>query len=184
MLFDKINRNISALLMSILIDTFALCGRKGRFVYASFMPLRPLYLIINYLCGKITESMKRPFSAPFVAGLFLMLFLLACKRDAGLNQELLLGRWEIQDATRDGKRAPSVDDLYFVFFEDGTMQTNIAGSAETASYKTEENMILQRESRWELDYIIEEISDSSMVLSTELRNAHFLFLLKKAAAEE
>ena len=97
---------------------------------------------------------------------------------------MLLGSWEIANATRDGRRAPSVEGLYFTFFEDGTLQTNIASSAETATYKVDGTIIQQRESRFEIDYVIEELSDSSLVLTTELRNAAFRFFLKKVETIE
>lgn len=129
--------------------------------------------------------MKRPDYFHLIACIFAMVSLFACKNEEQADKrQLLLGRWEIENATRDGSRAPSVEGLYFIFYEDGALQTNIAGSAETASYNIDGPVIQQRESRFEIDYAIEELNDSSLVLTTELRNAQFRFSLKKKAAEE
>ena len=135
--------------------------------------------------GKLPQSliMKRPTTIQ-ITSLLIGLFLFACGNEEKFSQNALLGNWELVNATRDGRRAPSVEGAYFNFLEDGTLQTNIASSPETATYKVEGMVIQQRESRFEIDYTIEELTDTSLVLITELRNAQFRFFLKRAATEE
>ena len=128
--------------------------------------------------------MKRPYTFQVAISILFALSISACGNNEQFSQNTLLGSWEVANATRDGRRAPSVEGLYFTFFEDGTLQTNIASSAETAMYKIDGMIIQQRESRFEIDYTIEELSDSSLVLTTELRNAFFRFFLRKAEIEE
>jgi hypothetical protein len=161
--------------MSVLIDTFV----------STKMILFIVKLDQKSLLGKLPQSLKMKRPTTFqIAGLFMTLFLFACGNEEKFDQNALLGHWELVTATRDGRRAPSVEGAYFNFLEDGALQTNIASSPETATYKVEGMVIQQRESRFEIDYTIEELTDTSLVLTTELRNAQFRFFLKKAAMEE
>ena len=128
--------------------------------------------------------MKRPNFIQVTIGILIVLFIFSCKNNEKLRQNALLGNWQIANATRDGRRAPSVEGLYFNFFEDGTLQTNIASSPETATYQVDGDIIQQRESRLEIDYTIEELNDSSLVLTTELRSSFFRFFLERVEEEE
>ena len=128
--------------------------------------------------------MKRPNFIQVTIGILIVLFIFSCKNNEKLRQNALLGNWQIANATRDGRRAPSVEGLYFNFFEDGTLQTNIASSPETATYQVDGDIIQQRESRFEIDYTIEELNDSSLVLTTELRSSFFRFFLERVEEEE
>lgn len=161
--------------MSILIDTFV----------NTMMNLAVVKSDKGTPLGKLPQLliMNRPTTFQ-IASLLIALFLFACGNEEKVSQNTLLGKWEIANATRDGRRAPSVEGLYFNFMEDGTLQTNIASSAETATYKVEGMVIQQRESRFEIDYTIEELTDTSLILTTELRNAQFRFFLKRATTEE
>ena len=118
----------------------------------------------------------------FFLSLMAFTIFLGCKKDAKTNEDILWGRWEIVDASRNGSRTETLDELYFVFGEDGSLETNIAGSPEMATYSVKENLIQQRESRLEADYLIEQITDSTLMLATELRTFRFRLLLKKVDA--
>ncbi|MEN0005229.1 MAG: hypothetical protein AAF798_13840 [Bacteroidota bacterium] len=114
------------------------------------------------------------------------IFLLTtCKKDVEDNSaELLVGRWEIQEASRNGRSTASLDNLYFEFYEDGSMRTNLSGATETAKYALEPPTIRQMESKMDADYTIQEITDSTLFMSTELRGYAFRFLLKKIIPEQ
>lgn len=96
----------------------------------------------------------------------------------------LLGRWEIKEATRNGRSTESLDELFFEFFADGNMTTNLGGFQESATYEIEDNVIMQRESQFDVDYTIKGISDTSLQLSTQLRDYYFKFNLLKAIPED
>ena len=100
------------------------------------------------------------------------------------RREYLLGRWEIQEARRNGQATESLEELYFEFFQDGKMTTNLLGVPETASYDLEENELRQRDSQMDIDYQIEELTDSLLVLTTNLRDYDFRFRLHKRIQEE
>lgn len=112
--------------------------------------------------------------------LLLLLFpaVFACRQEANLKtEELILGRWEIQEAFRNGRPTESLAELYFEFLPDGEMSTNLTGAPENARYQIEGNTLRQTESQLPADYLIEELSDSVLVLTTQLRGFDFRFRL-------
>ncbi len=118
----------------------------------------------------------------------IVLALSACGSEPENQQELLLGRWELAQATRNGNPTESLSELYFVFNEDGSMNTNlpVPGMAAQNQYKLDGRTLYQynEESPDELSYYIEEFGDSTLVLSTEIRNVRFSFTLRKQTASE
>jgi hypothetical protein len=94
--------------------------------------------------------------------------------------QLLVGRWELEQALRNGSPTESLTDLYFEFTSDGKLMTNIAGLPEEGTYELKKEQLLQRNTQIDADYTIEEIADSNLVLSTDLRGYAFRFLFKKA----
>ena len=109
----------------------------------------------------------------------------ACQGDqAARTEELLLGRWEIQEATRNGRPTESLEELYFEFFQDGQMSTNLFGAPESSQYQIDGDLIQQRESRMETDYTIQEITDSTLTLATRMRDFDFQFRLRRSIQEE
>lgn len=101
-----------------------------------------------------------------------------------IEKNNLLGRWEIQEARRNGRPTESLDNLYFEFFEDGKMVTNLSGSQESAVYEVNEDIIAQRESQFDVDYQIRNLTDSTLELAAQIRDFNFSFSLSKAILEE
>jgi len=111
------------------------------------------------------------------------IFMVGCKPEKQDDYaEKILGRWEIREGLRNGEATESLSGLFFEFQAGGAMRTNLSGAEETAAYELKENQILQRQSQIEADYTIEEITDSTLTLSTKLRSYNFRFMLGKAAA--
>lgn len=109
----------------------------------------------------------------------------SCSKDsdeADQLQEQLIGKWEVIEAYRNGNLAESLDDLFFEFYGDGHMRTNISGTTQKAEYHIEGEIIQQKagEDGLELEYAINGISDSTLSLSTDLRRYQFKFELGKA----
>ena len=100
------------------------------------------------------------------------------------KEELILGRWEIQQAYRNGKTTESLEQLYFEFYKDGKMNTNLLGATETASYEMENGTLLQRDSQMDINYNIQELNDSILVMTTQLRSFDFQFRLRRSIQEE
>ena len=116
--------------------------------------------------------------------LLVLLTQLACTSDENTNADQLLGRWEIYEATRNGRPTESLAELFFEFAPEGKMRTNITGAATDASYQLSKNQILQRDSDIDIDYNIEQMQDSTLIISTELRGYAFRFILNKVVQEE
>lgn len=129
--------------------------------------------------------MNRSFSTRTLFVAIGLIALAACQDTQETSrQEYLLGRWELQQAFRNGQVTESLQELYFEFFQDGKMSTNILGASETATYELQENELRQRDSQMDIDYQIEELSDSLLVLTTNLRSYDFRFRLHKRIQEE
>ena len=117
--------------------------------------------------------------------LFSIALLASCQsRQENDNQDIILGKWEIRQAYRNGRLTESLDELYFEFFQDGKMNTNILGMPESSIYAIKGNQLQQREGQLDIDYTIEELSDSLLVLSTELRGYNFRLSLKRTIRED
>lgn len=112
------------------------------------------------------------------------LFLLGCKGESVDNTDQLIGRWDIREAKRNGQATESLDQLYFEFFQDGNMKTNILGADEEATYELDNNTIRQRESQMPIDYTIETISDTSLIMNATINRFNFRFQLGKTVEEE
>lgn len=96
----------------------------------------------------------------------------------------IVGRWELTNATRNGRPTESLTDLYFEFFMDGKMMTNIGGATESASYTLDDNEIRQTDSQFDVTYEIQDLQDSILIMATELRGYSFRFRLAKTVQEE
>jgi len=115
---------------------------------------------------------------------FSIFFLFGCEGESVDNSDLLIGRWDIREAKRNGQATESLDQLYFEFFQDGNMKTNILGADEDATYELKDNTIRQRESQMPIDYTVETISDTSLIMSATINRFNFRFQLGKTVEEE
>jgi hypothetical protein len=110
-----------------------------------------------------------------ISGLF------ACTNDTPVS---IVGKWELVEGFRSGKKTESLADTYFKFSPNGEMETNLGGSTETVNYQLEGRTISQDSERFPVAYSIDEIADSTLVLSMEMKNIPFKFVLRKVAVEE
>lgn len=110
---------------------------------------------------------------------FSTLLFTACTDDGAANAKLqqLAQRWEIREASRNGRITESLDQLYFDFTADGTLKTNLSGATETGTYEMNDDQILQRGTQIEADYNVVNLSDTLLVLTTKIRNSSFKFEL-------
>jgi hypothetical protein len=124
--------------------------------------------------------------------MLLLLGLTACQNDApgegesDTDQTLLLlqGRWELLDATRNGKPTESLDGAFFEFMSEGKLASNLGGSREEMQYELRGNTILQRGGRMEAEYQIETLADTLLVLDLVLNNTPFKLRLGREVLAE
>jgi hypothetical protein len=119
----------------------------------------------------------------FTALFFAVLAFTSCNTEPSNNAELILGKWELQGATRNGNETGSLEGLFFDFSEGGTLSTNLPVSPGESPYEVKGSTITQSAGDQAIEYKIEEVSDSSMTLSTNLRNTSFQFMLKRASEQ-
>lgn len=120
-------------------------------------------------------------NALLVLGLFLTF---ACGEDDIQNTDLILGRWDIQEALRSGRPTESLDQLFFEFFEEGKMRTNITGSVTDGSYEIDGGQLLQRGVPLETDYTIQTLTDSVLVLTAAINRYDFRLQFTRTIQEE
>ncbi len=107
----------------------------------------------------------------------------ACQSEPDNAEQLLMGRWEIQNAYRNGQPTQTLEGLFFEFSEDGLMKTNLPISAEAARYELEDGLIRQLDVDDPLEFEIVSISDSTLAMGSKIRKFDFRFLLQKRPAE-
>lgn len=108
----------------------------------------------------------------------------SCGPDEVENNNLILGRWDIQEALRGGRPTESLDNLFFEFFEEGKMRTNITGTLVDGSYEIDGDQLLQRGGPLEADYSIQTLSDSLLVLTTMINRFDFRLTFNRTVQEE
>ncbi len=121
--------------------------------------------------------MKTQYFAFFI-GLLTVLCLPACTSD--INQDDLIGRWEIKSAERDSKPTESLFDTFFEFRDAGKMSTNFnaEGSAKEADFVLTGNLIEQKGDPSN-SYTIDHLEGNEMILRTTLLNYNFKLVLQK-----
>lgn len=111
----------------------------------------------------------------------LALLTLYCRREPLMAPEALAGRWEVKKAFRNDRLTESLAGLYFEFKPSGRVSTNVAGVPIEGNYELTRDKIQVRESELDAEYTIAAFSDSTLDLSTVLRDYKFRFLLRKVA---
>ncbi len=114
-----------------------------------------------------------------------ILFICACTEEKSEFEDQVYGRWELKEALRNDRPAASLENIFFEFYDDGKMITNfnISGDVESSDYKIVGNRIRQKNDELSPEYIIDEVDDSTLVITTELRNFDFRLTLRKDSIE-
>lgn len=121
-----------------------------------------------------------------IALLFGILFQTSCTPESQQVDPRILGKWTLLEGWRNNRPSPSLENIAFEFFADGNMRSNFNfnGSSEAGIFELKENMLHQRNGQIDVDYAVESLSDSIMILSTNLMDADFRLLLKKQASDQ
>ena len=112
----------------------------------------------------------------------LLLAVVSCENDSTDNRLALTGRWEIIKGFRNKRETGTLGGTYFLFREDGKMQTNLPiGPEEPMDFTLSSNEIRQK-STPPVRYQIQNLNDSLLVLSFELRGMQFEMHFRRANA--
>ena len=141
----------------------------------------PKSLNSSYFCPSLfnTHSMKRLIASTLFLSL-VSIGIYACKNEPKIEQADLLGRWELREGFRNEQKSEDLAGLFFEFFGDGKMITNMSGSTAEAQYELKKQMLLQRGGEMDADYQIETLNDTSLTLIATLREINFRFVLGKS----
>ena len=109
----------------------------------------------------------------------------ACKNDSQDTnyEELILGRWEIKEAIRNGRPTETLTGAYMEFLPKGKMISNLGGAPEESEFILEGNILTSRSMRMPADYTIQYVGDSTMVLNSVIQEIPFQFTLARPAGQ-
>lgn len=100
------------------------------------------------------------------------------------EENQLVGRWEIVEAFRNGKKTETLTDTFYEFSKEGQMTTNLTPTA------TEENFPYQftgseikQEGGAETVFKVENLNDTSLTMSMMIMKFPFKLVLAKAELE-
>lgn len=127
----------------------------------------------------------------FGLGIFLLLMFTSCGEEAKGSEEnkdkfdrgLLEHRWEVDRAYRNGKKAATLDDLYFVFDDHDSLRTNMVGQDFVEHFVLKGDSI-KTTGNGGLFFVVQKLDSTSLVLETNYRATPFRFQLKKAKDSE
>lgn len=107
----------------------------------------------------------------------------SCTDDAKDGLPTLVGRWDIKEATRNGRATESLVDLYLVFTDEGKLETNISGTAAQGNYVYEEQLIKTTNLPLSMDYEVVTLTDSTLQLKSTFRNFRFDFSFRRTVVD-
>ena len=109
---------------------------------------------------------------------FAVMGVIACKNDRKTALPFV-GHWSLTYGEINGRPAPSLENIYFEFGID-SLKTNFTQSEqeESGSFDVDEHRIIQNTIE-RIEYDVEEMTDSTLEMTTALRGLDFKLFLKK-----
>jgi hypothetical protein len=88
------------------------------------------------------------------------------------KREILTGDWSLEAAFRDDEETQTLDGLFMTFEKDGTVRTNIESVTDEYVYEiVADKLILESDKI--LEFTIQELKDSSLILVTRINKSEF-----------
>jgi hypothetical protein len=109
---------------------------------------------------------------------FAVIGVIACKNDRKQVMPFV-GHWSLTYGEINGRAAPSLENIYFEFGID-SLKTNFTQSEqeESGSFRIKDDRVIQNTID-PIEYVVEEITDSTLEMTTALRGMDFKLFLKK-----
>ena len=109
---------------------------------------------------------------------FAVMGVIACKNDRKTALPFV-GHWSLTYGEINGRPAPSLENIYFEFGID-SLKTNFTQSEqeELGSFDVDKHRIIQNTIE-RIEYDVEEMTDSTLEMTTALRGLDFKLFLKK-----
>ncbi|MEY3323266.1 MAG: hypothetical protein RLZZ417_2849 [Bacteroidota bacterium] len=106
------------------------------------------------------------------------LFIQSCHNKEAIIQNLS-HRWIIEKGFRNEKETDSLSGLYFQFGKTGEVTTNLNGQDERLTYKLKGEDIIEMTGSTEIFLNIIELSETKLILQTDLQGFKFKFEMLK-----
>lgn len=130
---------------------------------------------VNYVQSPQTMS-----SRPLFLLASSLLLIAACVDDDKKKPFTIEGRWELFRGFRNQRETETLQGVFFQFGADGKMITNLPVGAESLTdYELKKNEIYQN-SPQPVVYKIQSVTDTTLVLTMEMRGVLFEMQLRKA----
>lgn len=111
-------------------------------------------------------------------GVMMSLSYQSCKQAADpVDTSLLEGRWLVVSAERNATDTKTLNEAFFEFSADSTLQTNFTGQEIKSSYTSKNNIILLQ-SEDKLTFDILKLSADSLILATKLMDYDFKLIME------
>ena len=114
--------------------------------------------------------------------IFILFGFSTCSQSDRVDKSDIAGHWQLKFALVNGENTDRLRDLFLDFNADQQLITNIFGESNSYGYEFSEGEIRQQ-SDPELIYYIQELSDSLMVLQTNIRKADFILHFYKVSQD-
>ena len=101
-------------------------------------------------------------------------------KEPTFDKDLLIGRWELQDAWRRGKKTETLTGTFYEFKKEGTMVTNLTPSMNILEYEyTFDGKTLMQKGDTEITFDIENLNDSLFTFSMVIQNFPFKLIMNR-----
>jgi hypothetical protein len=99
-----------------------------------------------------------------------------------INTKNLIGEWKVINAEKNGEKLNSIEDAIFIFDTDKTLSINSnfpgINKDEATPYELDD-LTISKVGSLELDFEINSLTESSMLLESKIQGIGFTFELKK-----
>lgn len=113
--------------------------------------------------------------------LFIVLFIfsnfISCKNEKQIDQDFLLGKWLIVEASRNNKKTTTLEGAFF-FFDQKVLTTNFLGVENQAEYQLI-NQELKLTKGLDYTFHLHKSPDQMLIMTAKIQNTAFEFKLKK-----
>ena len=95
--------------------------------------------------------------------------------------EKLEGKWNIENAFRNGRKTSTLEQTYFIFQNSDILETNLLGSKVNSNYSLKKNVIISDNNLPEI--IVKKIENDSLIFEFTIEDNHFELTMIKSSDE-
>jgi hypothetical protein len=101
----------------------------------------------------------------------MVFFFTACDTKEDGRNKIIVGKWFIESAEKDGTKIRSLEGTVFEFTADGKMTTNVPNLGD-GNYHFDSNQLIQKGANSQT-YIIEDLTTEKLVLKMQIKDMDF-----------